>query len=456
MHPFHKLIAARVYLLSIVETLLATACYLAAVFAHQLDAEIYLLYDGGAQHLALVALTFLIGSYLLDFYKQIRVRSRLVLVLELCQLIGVIFITQSAAAFIDRNLALSLEIIIWGSGLTLIVLTAWRLFVRPVVWNAIGAQRILFIGVSQAVSRLALAFDEQPELGMEVAGYIGPDGLAHRAAVLGSYREISAIVARIEPHRVIVAADGLRDKSVLKTLFDMRSTGMAVESDVDVYEAVFGRIYSRGIDPYTVIFRNELSARPGRVALQSIYTNLLSLTAVVAALPLMAAIAIVIKLSRKGPVLVKHACTGLHGIPFNRYRFDCETHGVTAFNRFLMRFRLEALPQILNIVRGEMALIGPRAERVEFSETLDDLIPFYRQKYSVKPGVMGWSQLHCDVAPTEDTLGRIEYDLYYIKHISLVLDAYIVLRALKLALSDRTTRETAGPLRNVSEEIKSA
>jgi lipopolysaccharide/colanic/teichoic acid biosynthesis glycosyltransferase len=455
MHPLHKLIAARVYLLSIVETLLATACYLAAVFRYQLDAGIYLLYEGGVQHLALVALTFLIGSYLLDFYKQIRVRSRLVLVLELCQLIGVIFIMQAAAAFINTNLALSLEIIIAGSALTLIVLIAWRLFVRPVVWNAIGAQRILFIGVSQAVSRLALAFDEQPELGMEVTGYIGPDGFEHRASVLGSYREISAIVTRIEPHRVIVAADGLRDKSVLKTLFDMRSTGMAVESDADVYEAVFGRIYSRGIDPYTVIFRNELSARPGRVALQSIYTNLLSLAAVVAALPLMAAVAIVIRLSRKGPVLVRHACTGLHGIPFNRYRFDCETHGATAVNRFLMRFRLEALPQILNIVRGEMALIGPRAERVEFSETLDDLIPFYRQKYSVKPGAMGWSQLHCDVAPTEDTLGRIEYDLYYIKHISLVLDAYIVLRALKWALSDRSSRETAGSLRNVSEEIKS-
>src|SRR5688500_15256198 len=149
MHPLHKLIAARVYLLSIAETLLATACYLAAVFKFQLDPGIYLLYEGGLQHLALVALTFLIGSYLLDFYKQIRVRSRLVLVLELCQLIGVIFMMQAAAAFINTDLALSLQIIIAGSALTLIVLSAWRLFVRPVVWNAIGAQPILFIGVSQ-------------------------------------------------------------------------------------------------------------------------------------------------------------------------------------------------------------------------------------------------------------------------------------------------------------------
>jgi lipopolysaccharide/colanic/teichoic acid biosynthesis glycosyltransferase len=302
------------------------------------------------------------------------------------------------------------------------------------VWQAIGAQRILFVGISLAVTRLAEAFAEQPALGMEVVGYIESEPRTQGTPVLGTYSELVTIVDGVEPDRIIVGADGLHDKSVLKTLFDMRSAGVTVESAADAYETIFGRVYSRAVDPYTVIFRNELSARPGRVALQSIYTNLLGLAAVVVTLPLMTLIALALKLTRRGPVLANQACTGLHGIPFSRYRFDC--NGGAAFSRFLVRSRLEALPQILNIVRGEMTLIGPRAERVEFSRIIEEMIPFYRQKYSVKPGILGWSQLHCDIAPTEDTLARMEYDLYYIKHISLVLDAYIVLRALKSLASN--------------------
>jgi lipopolysaccharide/colanic/teichoic acid biosynthesis glycosyltransferase len=164
----------------------------------------------------------------------------------------------------------------------------------------------------------------------------------------------------------------------------------------------------------------------------------------------MVLIAAAMKLTRKGPVLVKHVCIGLHGIPFNRYRFQCSVNSAVSMNRFLTRYKLDALPEILNIVRGEMALIGPRAERVEFSEIIDDIIPFYRQKNSLKPGVMGWSQLHCAVNRTEDTLARLEYDLYYIKHISLVLDAYIMLQALKWIITDRTAPVNLNPFQEIA------
>jgi lipopolysaccharide/colanic/teichoic acid biosynthesis glycosyltransferase len=214
-----------------------------------------------------------------------------------------------------------------------------------------------------------------------------------------------------------------------------------VESAADTYETIFGRVYCRAVDPYTVIFRNELSARAGSVALQSIYNNLLAVASVVIMLPFLVLIAVALRISRRGSVLVKHTCVGLYGQHFTRYRFRCQ--GNDALSRFLLKTKLEALPQILNIFRGEMALIGPRAERVEFSRIIDDVIPFYRQRYSVKPGVMGWSQLHCDTTPFEDTLARIEYDLYYLKHISLVLDAYILLRAFKWVLSDRQAPSAA-------------
>lgn len=438
MQPFRKLISARIYLLSLIETLLASGCYAAAAFLyyHPVEAAIYLRYEEGALHIGIVALTFLIVSYLFDSYRQIRVRSRVVLVLQLIHLIGIILVAQAVFAFLNKDLVAPQLIIVFGSAFALVVLTIWRLFFRPAAWKAIGAQRVLFVGVGGAVDRLATVFSEQPSLGMDVRGYIvEPETPASAVPVLGGYRDLMKIVSEINPDRVIVSADNLHDKRVLKTLFDLRSAGVTVESAADAYEAIFGRIYSRAVDPYTVIFRNELSARAGSVALQSIYNNLLAVTSVALMLPVMVLMAIALKLTRRGPVLLKHVCIGLHGQTFNRYRFHCSN--TDALGRFLVQYKLDTLPQILNIFRGEMALIGPRAERTEFSHILDDLIPFHRQRYSVKPGVMGWSQLHCDTSPNEDTLARIEYDLYYIKHISLVLDAYILLRALKWAVSER-------------------
>lgn len=420
--PFRKLVSARIYFLSFIEAAIATACYVAATFIHSaIDAPIYLMYENGAQHIGLVALTFLLASYLFDFYKQIRVRSRLVLVLQLIHLIGIIFMVQAVLEFVNKDLVAPHAVVITGSALTLVVLIAWRLFIRPAIWNAIGAQRVLFVGSSDAVDRLAEAFTTQPTIGIEVAGYVLEPGTASNAApVLGGYSDLPAIVAEVNPDRVIVGAEDLRNKKVLKTLFDLRAGGVTVESAGDVYEAIFGRIYSRAVEPYTVIFRNELSARPGSVALQSIYTNLLALIAAVITLPVMVLIG-----------------------------FLCDSRG-HALSRFLQRFKLDALPEILNVVRGEMTLIGPRAERVEFSRILDDLIPFYRQKYSVKPGILGWSQLHCDTEPTENTLARIEHDLYYMKHISLVLDAYTLIRAVKWMLADSAARQEQAAVRDAT------
>jgi lipopolysaccharide/colanic/teichoic acid biosynthesis glycosyltransferase len=134
----------------------------------------------------------------------------------------------------------------------------------------------------------------------------------------------------------------------------------------------------------------------------------------------------------------------LHGIPFTLYRFRSAPERNDLLGRVLRRYRIDGLPQVFNIIRGEMSLIGPRAERVEFDAVLHELIPFYRHRQFVKPGIFGWSQLFCDTEREEDTILRLEYDMYYIKHISIVLDAYIIVRALKYLLSARGREERAG------------
>lgn len=441
MQPFRKLTSSRIYLLSLIEVLLVIGSYYAAIYLYAPDeASVYLWYDQGAQQIGVVALQFLLISYLFDSYKQITVSSRTVLVLQLAFLIGILFIMQAVFVFIRLDLTPPQPIVLIGNVLTLTVLTIWRVFCRPVAWNVIGPQRILFVGSGEAVRELARVIDEQPALGMELEGFVvDPQTAGSLRPVLGAYDRLIKVASETKPDRVIVS-DDIQDRAVLNALFEMRSAGLTVESSADAYEIIFGRVYSRSVEPYTVIFRNELSAPPGSIALQSIYNNLLAVAAVILLLPVMAVIGLLLKLTRRGPVLGKYLCVGLHGQPFKMYRLNCD--GQDALSAFLLKYKIEAIPQILNIFRGEMSLIGPRAERAEFSRVIDELIPFYRQRYSVKPGVVGWSQLHCDTRDTEDTLTRVEYDLYYLKHISLLLDAYILLRGLKWILSERQTDNT--------------
>lgn len=434
MQPLRKLVSVRVYLLSLFEAALTVACYVGALYlVNPLEAPVYLEYEDGTARIALVALTFLIASYVFDFYDHEYTRSRLVLALQVSRLIGIILLVQAGLAFFSPEFVLPQMVVLAGSSLTLIVLVLWHLFFRPRVWNAFGAQQVLFVGYNSASSRLARKFQTQPVLGMQVIGFaVEPDAPVPPGPVLGTSDDLNRIIKEIRPDRIIVG-DTKSDTRLLRILFNLKASGATVETAGQAHETFFGRVYSLGLEPYSVIFRNELAARPTSLAFQSVYTNLLGLAAIVLVLPLLVITGILLRLTGAPRVLAKVPCAGLHGVPFNMYRFACEG----PVGRFLCRFKLDGLPQILNLVRGEMSLIGPRPELIHFDAQLSSLIPFYRQKHHVKPGLMGWSQLHCDSYPYEDTLERLEYDLYYIKHISIVLDAYILLRALKWLLADR-------------------
>lgn len=435
--PLRKLIPARVYLLLLFEALLVAGSNLLVTFiAMGSDAPLFLEYEGGELRIAVVAITYMVAAYLFNFYKRDQTISRVVLALQISQLIGIILLVQSLLAFVDPSLVLPSVLVISSSAVTLVVLIVWRIFLRPAVWNLFGAQDLLFVGHGGAIEFLANSFRTNASLGTNVTGHVVEPGTEVPSdwTILGSFKDLPAIVRQVQPDRIIVGASGISHRSLLKVLADFKAAGMLVESEGQAYESISGRVYSFGIEPFTVIFRNDLAAPASAIALQSLYTNLLALIGILIALPLIILIGFLLMIARRGGVLSTTACRGLHGIPFNMYRFRISDDWCS---RLLVRYRLDGLPQMVNVIRGEMALIGPRADRLEFDRILTDCIPFYRQKYYVKPGLIGWSQLHCNTAPWEDTLERLEYDLYYIKHMSLTLDAYILVLVLKGFLLDR-------------------
>ena len=185
--------------------------------------------------------------------------------------------------------------------------------------------------------------------------------------------------------------------------------------------------------PSQLIFSDELGARRGAIALQAIYSNVAALAGLALLAVLAIPIAAAIKLSSRGPVIEEQERWGLNLVPFTLFRFRCRRADgrLTVPGLWLGRLRLDGLPQLINVIRGEMALVGPRPHRPEFIPALMEQMPYYGQRHAVRPGLLGWSQLNCDYGPqTRDARESLEYDLYYIKHMSPALDAYIVLHSL--------------------------
>jgi exopolysaccharide biosynthesis polyprenyl glycosylphosphotransferase len=170
--------------------------------------------------------------------------------------------------------------------------------------------------------------------------------------------------------------------------------------------------------------------------------------------PLMLVVALVVRLTSPGPILYRQIRVGMDGVSFTLYKFrsmraDAEAQSgavwaskddprVTRVGRFLRKFRVDELPQLFNVLKGEMSIVGPRPERPEFVKILSSRIPYYRQRHCVRPGITGWAQINYRYSDSlEDTIEKLEYDLFYIKNMSIGLDTYIIFHTLKIMLLSR-------------------
>jgi len=224
----------------------------------------------------------------------------------------------------------------------------------------------------------------------------------------------------------------------------LQLAGARIEKAGATYERLMARVSINELLPEQLICSGEMDPDKRQLFYQNIAHVLIAAVALVFMLPIVLLIAAAVKLSSAGPVLVRERRIGLDGVLFTRYRFrtlatvppaasaprDTNAYPLTPVGRFLRRFRLDQLPELYNVIRGDMAIAGPYPERPEGMPALSSRIPFYAQRQSVRPGMTGWAQIKRE-AEVEDTLRALEYDLYYIKNLSLFLDMYIIFYALK-------------------------
>ena len=272
-------------------------------------------------------------------------------------------------------------------------------------------------------------------LPVPVLGYVGtPSEAPSGVPWLGDVSQIEEVVESRRPTRIVI---GLKDWAARVSptlLLRYRQQGIIVDESPELYERMLRRVCSDRLQPTDLLLSPALQADSRAMALQAIYTNLIGLFFLLALAPLMFLIAIPVALfSGRGPVFETVPCLGFQKIPFLLLRFRTRrlNGAPTRVGRLISRLHLVNLPQLVNVVRGEMALFGPRPVRHAFALRLTELMPFYSHRFSVKPGILGWAQMHAPrglAVPAEAQ--EIEYDLYYVKEGSPLLDCEIFLRTL--------------------------
>jgi sugar transferase (PEP-CTERM system associated) len=458
---FRVFVPASVVALLVSEFILIYACYLAAAFlVFRVDPQVFLVDDNGWLRIAVVVICLILAVYFHDLYAHFRVKSRVLLYQQVGVVVGAAFLIQSLLAYARlRALILPTWLMIAGSALTMVSLPAWRIFYGRFALKMLASERVLFLGASPVIEEIMRYLAEHPETGLASVGYVDdqPDAGVRVGGSqwLGSIAELRQVVAQSKPQRIVVGLSERRQRLPVNELLEMRLSGIHIEDALSTYEATFGRISTRELRPSQLIFSStEFGPNPRRVLLQALYSTAIAVLATVLTAPIMLLAAILVKLSSPGPALFRQDRVGKDNRIFTLYKFrsmytNAEASSgavwakpddprVTPVGKWLRKLRLDELPQLLNVLRGDMSIVGPRPERPEFVKELTERIPYYRQRHCVKPGITGWAQINHNYGGTvEDTIIKLEYDLYYIKNLAPALDAFIMFHTAKVMLLSR-------------------
>jgi len=461
---FKVFVPVSVIALLFFETAILYACYIAGVYLAQvlfegpLFAEGFLLDDNGLLRILIAVSTIVLGLYFNDLYESFQITSRIQLIQQVCLSVGVAFFAQALLGYLFIGWIVPRYTMILGSIIVLIVIPPFRVLYAKLVLNALGAELVLLLGSSRTLRELAKGIQENPMMGLKIMGYLddnaGGDDPLPGIPRLGVIEDLITVLTDTKPRRIVVGMTERRNRLPIQDLLELRFSGMRIEEATQLYEVAFGRVCTREFRPSQLIFSEELGPRSGSETLQAIYCSIFAVLLIILTSPVMLIVALAVRLSSPGPVLLRQKRVGRGGIAFTLYKFrsmyaNAEAVSgavwatrndprITPVGRIIRRARLDELPQLFNVLKGEMAIAGPRPERPEFVKTLSEHIPYYPQRHCVKPGITGWAQINYKYGDTiEDTIAKLEYDLYYIKNMSVGLDAYIFFHTVKTMLLSR-------------------
>ena len=432
--------------------LIAGAFFLATLALAGPDTYIALVYQNGILKIVCICAFTLLISYYFDLYEPERISGIAEIQFRLLLVVSTLSFALATVVYIFPRIDIGPSILFVGTVILTVLLMIWRSAYGRIIALPILRERVYVLGDGERARAVVALLRSRQDTGMEVieagSASAGEDQGKFFANQLRSFNSSKSSIDRI-----IVAMENRRGSMPVQELLNLRLRGVVVEETAPLIERLSGRLPLDGLNPSTLIFTEGFNVRTYLLFARRLISIFVSSIALLICLPLIPFIVLAVRLSSPGPIFFKQVRVGFRGRPFTIYKFrtmrqDAEANGaqwatkhdarITSLGRLMRKTRLDEIPQLWNVLRGDMGFVGPRPERPEFVQWLVKEIPYYNLRHMIRPGITGWAQVRYQYgASLEETRRKLEFDLYYIKHISVGLDLLIMFETIKTILLRR-------------------
>jgi len=463
---FNAYFPTRVLLLAVSEII---TMFSALLIAHYVrfgpDSTLVVFYEDGWKRITIVCAVCLICLYYFDLYDSIILASPREVFIRLVQSVGSACIILALLYYLYPSVRIGLGLFLPAVLFMGACLIGWRRLFSVITYSRGLTERIVVLGEGPLAQSLASEIDGRPALGFRLIGVVGsaPEKLNGLGTLqyLGDVAELVQIVVARQINRIVVTMKDRRGRLPVARLLELKAKGVLVEDGSAFYETLTGKVPLESLRLSQLLFSSGFFVPRSMLLYKRISSVLISLICLILTLPLMALIALAIWIDSGSPIFFLQKRVGRDGRVFTLYKFrsmkiqgNVNANGngkpqpaqemdvrFTRVGSWIRRFRVDELPQLYNVLLGDMHFVGPRPFMVEEEEELARQIPFYEYRWSVKPGATGWAQIHrAYCASLEDNKEKLSYDLFYIKNMSVGLDLLIIFQTVKTLLLGRGSR----------------
>jgi sugar transferase (PEP-CTERM system associated) len=406
--------------------------------------------------IVVITILALLCSHYMDLYDMRRLADHGEMYSRILLLIGTLAVLLAGVTYVYPEFIVGRNVFLTGICILAITWTMWRwVYGRLILFPALR-ERVYLLGDGERARRIYDAIHSREELGMDVVGWVcdyNPENVTRESLA----NVLKDLARRRAVDRVIVALTDRRTMMPVNELLEMRMNGVRIDDGTSLLEMVSGQIEVDELQPSWMIFSDGFHLSSRHRFVRRIVSVILALILTILTFPFIPIVALLIKLTSSGPILYRQERVGMgghvfHCLKFRTMRTNAEADSgptwasdddprITKVGRFLRRSRLDEIPQIWNVLRGDMSFVGPRPERPEFVKKLSSKIRYYHLRHLARPGITGWAQINYGYGSSvEEAKEKLRYDLYYIRNVSVMLDLLIVFYTVRAVIFGRGVR----------------
>ena len=439
----------RTVFLLISECLIISLCLCLSVWmVLRQDSYLTLFYEYGLLKVATLTALVMALSYYFDLYEPDLLFDRREIYFRIVLALGFVCLLVACVVYLYPQFSIARQVLPLALVLLGVVLCLWRWFYSWVAARSVFRERVCVLGNGPRAHFMKELLDRRQDLGMEVVScnYEMNGNAAQNAAE--AVRELFSLKQSVT--HIVIAMEDRRGGLPMSDLLTLRLRGVQVEEDTQMLERLNGKIQLDGLRPSTFLYAEGFRVKASQQFTRRVASMAAAALGLLLFLPFFPLVMLLVRLSSAGPIFFRQVRVGEMGRHFNVYKFrtmrqDAEAAGakwaskndprVTRVGLFMRKTRIDEVPQLWNVLRGDMAFVGPRPERPEFVPWLTEQLPYYDLRHIIRPGLTGWAQVRYGYGATlEEAREKLAYDLYYVKHASLGFDLLIMFETIKIIL----------------------